>query len=483
MPRPSPYPGVNLVEPTSLAPELKKFRNDDLLFIDHCTYHPAEGKSSLKVVAMTPQAFFVCDANGKMERATKLEYLQGVTVQNVSKKKLIGSEEHMHMVVRIPREYDVHISFEKTKNSDPATAMLAVLRAVQPVVLRGAFPVKEVGAEEKIESHVTAQRPRGFLTPQEILQHNKQRQQSIDLLEKASAEIYALRDEIVAKRESNEAKRAELETLESAVGTDGSQLRAERDKLHARQTALQREVTHEELEQTKAQADTARLNEQLAEERGNAAQLIESQLRDSGEAAGRQQAEMFNLRKKGQQRELDRANTRLAGLRAVVAARPTYSGDARMVSIAQGLEDRVAASLQRFEADLESSNKVEKFLDTMNAEIERLAKEIAAVAAEKEDLLVQCARNAAARTASVAGDPLAASRTASLAPVVAAAPAVAAAAAPPAASDLLDDDLLGGGGGGGGNPASIDDDLLGGGGEVPGASAAPAEENVSQDML
>ena len=154
---PSPVPGLTLIDPLKLPSEFRRFKNGQLFYISHCLYYPdaaarAAAGSSVRwrpaeplqpiqrVIALTPEAIFVSDANGAMDRATRLEMIDSVCYQRVAIKTFFGSRECMHVIINIkilsPNECDLHVSFDKNPHAtgSPFIAAMDLLEVMRTLV-------------------------------------------------------------------------------------------------------------------------------------------------------------------------------------------------------------------------------------------------------------------------------------------------------------------------------------------------------------
>lgn len=396
-------PGLELIPPAKLAPEFRRFRHDDLYYIHSIVYYPRdEGKPCARVVALTPVAFFITDTNGNMDRATRLEYLSGVSHSTKKHKKLIGSVEHHHIVVHIPSEYDVHFSFEKMDKSETAAA-LEFLRII-PILAnhcrgkKGApIVVKELGADANMKEVANEKPPTGFLSPQEIIAQNKERAALAEQIESAAQEVLALKAELDKSKAAVETKKRQLKSLEQSVGVDLTEQRQRKQQLQAQHAQLHKSHTIEEIEVAKMTADLIRHKEQLEEERSSFDKLVNERVKTQDTSAAAQQTQMYELRIKAQKRELDKSEVALKKAKDIVSSLPQYEGPDELVAKALQLEEQVQAAVDKWQRDMDTSNKVEKFLAMMNSELERLGPEIAEKHAAKLALIEE--REGRAKTA------------------------------------------------------------------------------------
>lgn len=488
--------GLDLIAPASLGPEFRRFRHDDLYFINVVQYFPRDAKPQPRCVALTPVAFFITDVNGNMDRATRCELLSEAFYQIQTIKKLIGSEQQVHFVIKIPKEYDVHFAFEKEKDNKAAMKFTEVLQKLCTHRQRRPFNVTVIPPEAKFADYYNAEAPKGFMSPQEIIRANNERKLQQEQIQLTMNEIVKLEKQLETLKKATAQKQELLSQLESAVGVDNSALRSEKQRLADEHVAEHRQHTMLEIDMVKLNADILRAQEQLSEQKANRERLVQERIQEADSSAVNQQNEMMLLRQKSQKREIDKSTVKLDNLRAKLATPCEYSGPENLVTRVKELEAKVDQAVQRWEREMDSANKVDKFLDTINIEIEKVGRTVGELHDEKARLLR--AREDALKAAQPQpqSPPPAAAAAAAASPAKSAAPLddddllggdakPAAAAKPAAGGDLFDDDdLLGGGGAAPAKPAAAaavadDDDLLGGGdapAAAPAAAAAPAEE-------
>ena len=431
-PKPKPIEGLSLLDPTKLAADFRRFRHDDLYFISTCLFHPPGGKPVPRIIAMTPVAMFVTDANGKMDRASRFEAISEATEQSVTIKKLFGSENRRNILLRVPKEIDCQVSFDMTipAEAESAANCLQILKKIVEDKTKKPFPINEMEQGKDIAALRNDSAAAGYLSPQEILKQNKDRQLLAEQLDGCTSEVLDLKRQILESKKQVEDKSKELKLLESSVGVDLSVLRKQKQQLQHRQVMIHKKLTMDEIELVKQQADCTRLREQLDEERQNYEKLVKQKLSSAGNNASQQQNEMMQLRQKAQQREIAKATSKLTTAKEVLAVFPSYSGPDALVLTAIDLEKRVAESVEKWERDMETSNKIDKFLDALNAEVSRISyylgeknQQKQAVLREREQQRAKLVKPAAAPAAT----------------------SVASASRGPAMIDLMDDDLLGDG--------------------------------------
>ncbi len=487
--RVSPIPGLDLVKPADLHVDFKKFRHDDLFFIAHCTFYPPKEKPTQRVVALTPQAFFICDVNGKMDRATRVEQLSDVIIQTIQWTKFLSTVMTHHFIVKIPSEFDIYFSIEADKKNPEATLVLAEI--LEKVVTfrsgKPSFTRKILPANEKIADYYVTERPAGFLSPQEILKQNQQRQEIVDKTEAANKETMALMAERDILRTEVQERGAALRALEAAMGVDLADLHRKKDELTHTHVALHRDHTSLSIEVARIEAEANQMKEKLKEEQSKFQELVEEGIEAAGSNNTAKENEVLQLRKKSHQRELTAAQTKLEAMKAKAKIIPQYNCAEALAARAEKIETEIANALAKLEREFTNADKMTKFYETMNAELERIGNTVAEKNVEKQRLLEERAEHRRQKEAQMKAE----------------AEKKAAAAAPPKVVDDLglDDDLLGGGpsgspapkpaGGGGGDDLDLDDDLLGDGPskpapapDAPPATKAPVDDlGLDDDLL
>ena len=541
----SQVPGLTLIDPLQLPPEFRKFKNDELFYISHCLFYPnppvpgdapaastatsGSSKSSeplkpiQRVIALTPAAIFVTDTNGVMERATRLEMIDSVYHEHVVIKKFFGSEECMHVIIKIPSECDVHVSFDKNphvKNTPfiAVTDLCEVMRILVNFRRNSAasarfdaeefrvIDLKTNGGGKSYKDVMNDKPPVGFLSPKEIIAQNSARDTAVAKIDAVSKESLQLEEAVKALEAAVESKSRELRTLESSLSVDTVELNRQRDILLQQNKEFHRLHNAEELEVFKLRSDAAAMAEQLREARERREDLIKQQLTTDGGETDEKHKEVAAMRKKQQIKEIDRANDRLATLKAQCQQPLRLDGLPHLVQRAKQLEDDIQKQLDVLERDLESSIKIEKFLDQSVAELKGVNDKLSELQERKLELLNKRAMankpppppaaSAPPTTPSKGGGPLDDDDL-----LGGGSPAPPSSVAPPAASSAMDDDdLLGGGPGpsaGVSAPATSnapstaatldddDDDLLGGGSGVkpPPAAVPPSTSAAVGDDL
>jgi hypothetical protein len=431
-PKPKLIEGLTLLDPAKLAGDFRRFRNDDLYFIATCLFHPPGGAKPIpRIIAMTPVAFFVTDPTGKMDRASRYEGVTEAYEQTIMSKSIFGGTTKRNILLRVPKEVDCQISFDlgQPQEQEAASSCLQILKKIVEDKTKKPFNISEIDAGKDISTIRNDTAASGYMSPEDILRQNKERKIIEEKLNQCAAEAVDVKRQIAQIYKDIDAKSKELKQLESVVGVDLSVLRKEKAELQKQQVNIHKKLTLDGIDLVKQQADCTRLREQLDEERQNYDKLVKQRLTSAGTSASQQQNEMMQLRQKAQQREIAKASAKLTAAKEALAAPPMYSGPEALVANARDLETKVMEALEKWERDMESSNKIDKFLDALNAEISRISYHIAEKNQQKQQLLQQRDDQRAKMIAT---------------------PAAAAKASPATAvqqmPDMLDDDLLGGSG-------------------------------------
>lgn len=431
-PKAPPIEGVEPLDPEGLKKtDFERFRNDELYFISYVLFYrdtagsSASAKPEQRVLALTPFALFITDLDGTMDRATRYEDISEILQQRKVNKKLFGSETHMHFVLKVPREIDWHISFDISKADASSKKFVEVMSLVWAHKMKEIsqydddedesnvddgkkskkkkFKLRftDVDVNEDISSKVSKDAAEDYVPPEEIKRRNREQQQMLDRMEEVSGEIVTLQKQIEDARSSCSARQGELAQLEGKYGIELSELRGQKQALQQRQVAMHKQITNGEIELVKLQADVARYREQLDEERANYAALVEKRLSSAGDEVSQKQHDMMSLRQKAQQKELNKAQEKGTALKQILSVKPGYEGASALVQKAVMLEAKIDEAVDAWTKDMESSNKIEKFLDAINAEISRVSNQISEKNDEKQSLLEK--REQAAVAATTAG--------------------------------------------------------------------------------
>lgn len=417
-PKAPPIEGVEALDPESLrGTDFARFRNDELYFIEYVMFYRNTAGSSVaskpeqRVLALTPFALFITDLDGTMDRATRYEDINDILHQRKVNKKLFGSETHMHYVLKVPREIDWHISFDISKGDAHSKKFTEVLGAVwaskkhlgedeegdEPLAASPSGEKKkkkksklrftEVEASVDICTKINSDAAEDYVPPEEIKRRNREQQQMLDRIDEVSGEIVNLQKQIEDARGSFMIRQEELKELEGKYGVELSELRTQKLALQKRQVAMHKQITNGEIELVKLQADVARFREQLDEERTNYNSLVEKRLSSAGDEVSQKQHEMMSLRQKAQQKELSKTVAKAQSLKEEVSVKPRYEGPPALVQKAEALEHKIDEAIELWTKDMEASNKIEKFLDAINAEVTRLSNQISEKNEEKQALI------------------------------------------------------------------------------------------------
>jgi hypothetical protein len=478
-PKESPIPGLPLINPSTLQPQFRRFRNDALYFINSVMYIPQDEEKSTpraRVLAVTPQALFVCDAVGSMDRAVRLEQLEGLVFETRTIKKFLTKEEQIHFVIKCPSEYDIVGVFEGNKEPTNATVfknLSKVLDTAAKFSKKGSvFAIEEVSAGQKIDSVIKKEKPQDYLSPKEIIAQNQARQRAIEYIESVNREVLELQEKINAKARTRDEKSRELKSLEAAMGSDVTEHRRRKDELTEQQRALHKQHVNSEVDLLRLSTELQNEKQRLKEEQENSDALIEQSLMEASGNHDKMVDENDGVRKRAQQRETDKAKKHLETLRLRLKVPPQYNGPEHLVQRGLEAEQKVQALCDKWEKEMETANKLEGFFDSAISDLSLLNEQIVVLVERKRELLNDRERIQREMTTPQKQASFSNGGAAALTPAPQA-------AVKPAGANLLggDDDLLGGGGGGaddllGGGAVGDGDDLLGGGGGA--ASPAPA---------
>jgi hypothetical protein len=503
-------PGLPLINPTSLQPEFRRFRNDALYFIHQVIFTSTDEEKSTskpRILAVTPQALFVCDALGSMDRAVRLEQLDGIVSETRLVRKVFVKDEQVHFIIRVPSEFDILCVLEGNKEMTNVQLFKNLVRVLETAVRyrkeqtgvakgqQQGFTTEEVPAGKKITDMMRSERPQEYLSPKDIIAQNQARQRAIDAVDSVNRQILELQEKIAARTKSRDEKQRELRALEGALGSDVKLHHEKRDKLAEQQRALHKQQTTSDVELMRLQTAIGKEQERLDLERQNADELIKQTLATASGEKDKELDDAQELRKRAQLREIAKAMKHLDGLRAKVSNPPNYVGPPHLVQRAQEAEKKVLAAAAKWEKEMETANKLEGYFDTAISDLNVINEQIQVLVERKREALDERDRKQAsapganpASPAGKVGGPPAFDDDDLLGGGGPAAPAPTA----PAAGGFDDDDLLGGGGPKApaaaasrpaGGPAADDDDLLGGGGGGPAPSAVTPAAAEPDDLL
>lgn len=477
-------PGLPLIDSRTLQKDFVRFKNDALYFISNITYVPSDDEvkpdepkgNRNRILAVTPQALFVCDAVGTMDRAVRLEALDGVVWEKRTVKHMFSKEEQIFICIKCPAEFDILCIFEG--NKDPTNLGMfknfaRVLEIGVPYKKKKSknvpgsttFVTTELQPGAKIEEQVKKDRPSDYLSPKDIIAQNQARQRLIELLEALNRESVDLYERSTRLHQSTADKYKELAALEGAVSGDVNTHRQRREDLQKRHQAMHKEQVALEVELMRLQAEINTESVHLQEERENADQLVKDSLSAASSETDKKMQDDEALRKRANARELDKALKHLASLKAKIAIRPQCTGPQHVLTRVDELENKIAEAAAKWEKEMETANKLEGFFDAAISDLTLLNEQITMLLERKSTAIRERNEKQQALMAPKAvSKPVAQAATTSFddddllgGPAPNAAPAARGA---PVAS-IVDDDLLGG-------PAPPqargfdDDDLLGG---------------------
>lgn len=417
-PRPPPpqIEGLKVIDAETLRDsDFSRFHNDNLYFIDFVTFIPTPtdndlAKTTLKpidrVLALTPAALFVTNFDGALDRATRYDDVTEIFVQKKITKRLFGSDTWMHLVLKVPTEVDWHIAFEISKDFPESrvtdltdaigklwkyhTERRAAEEGTIEEDVKSALPVHQLADGADISDKIAKTANADYVPPEEIRRRNNEERMFKQRIDTVSQEVLQLQRQVEDMRASAVAKQKELKELEAKYGVDLSQLRNQKQLLLQRQSQLSKQVTNSEMELGKMQGEVQRLREQLDEERSNYETLVKQQIDQAGSQQDEQQHQMMLLRQKAQKKEIARVAEKYQSvLDQLTAHQPKYDGSAALVQLAQELESKIQSQLIEWNQKVTSSNKIEKFLDAVNAEIARTSGLIADANDAKDALVSQ----------------------------------------------------------------------------------------------
>jgi hypothetical protein len=481
-PVPPAIPDCMPVDPEQLPAEFRKFRKDVLFFIDHVAYYSrdelkkpaAERKAVPRVLALTPQAVFVCDARGAMDRASKVDLISLVLFDTVTIRRFLGSSTNSRVLLKVPDEYDIIVEFEGDDvSATKARKFCDQFCKVTNFKTGGSLEARKVRDGEKLEDVYNGEAPTTFISPQQIIALNQLRRDFEQRVAACQEEYYTVEEKLRGRRAIVQNKRREYALLESSVGSDIAELQGRLEATRRQQTDAAHRATNVELELVRMLGEVDSLRSQLSEERANFDAIVKARIAAGDTPAVQEQVEMANTLKRSQAREIDKANNALAAAKAKFT-KPDYArAPPALAQRAEELEEKLRVGLDRWERDSSANTLMHR----------RLEEEGDALATQVETLRALLQKKAAAIAARQPRAP----------PAVVASAAAGAddflfgggGAAPAAPATGFDDDLLGGGGGAAvavapaaaGAAVVLDDDLLGGGGgaAAPAATLAPPE--------
>eukprot|EP00658_Telonema_sp_P-2_P083735 TRINITY_DN9145_c0_g1_i1.p1 TRINITY_DN9145_c0_g1~~TRINITY_DN9145_c0_g1_i1.p1 ORF type:complete len:327 (-),score=106.73 TRINITY_DN9145_c0_g1_i1:242-1222(-) len=200
------------------------------------------------------------------------------------------------------------------------------------------------------------------------------RKEIVGHVSEINKELQALKKEIFELKPAVVEKRDELRELEGATSDeDLGGLRDEIKKLQSKINKLTASTTEKGMEISNLNRESTRLQDQLSEEQKNYQDLVNNRVSKADEGVTKEQHDMMLLRQKAQRRELDKMHTALAVvLEKLNSAKPTYSGHEGFAAKATDLESRVDAALIAWTKEMDASNKMEKFLDHISTDVEKI---------------------------------------------------------------------------------------------------------------
>jgi hypothetical protein len=455
--------GIQLLDNTKLAPEYRKFRRDQLYYIDSVQYVPRDeamkpvgqrAKGLPRVLAITPAALFVCDANGVMERATRVHLIKGVSWEATTRRAFITTTDVSRVVLHVTEEYDVMFEFDPAdKEHTRVRDFLNVLRALYQHLAKKPLVVERLGTggdkPGSVDEAYSGTAPATFMTPAQILALNAMRKRFDVIVANSGAEFMEEEGRLQKLRKAVETKSQEIVILQECSNADpavqqGQLEKAKRDL----ESAIQTKTGHD-MDLTRIVGEVEELRLRLKVERATFDSLVSAaaaKYQDLPEY--KQQADAEAAIRRGQTREVERATTALTALktRALVTT-TTYAGpDAPR---ARELESKVRSAVDQWERDSDADLKLQARLETETAALRDVLEDVRTIMQRKELRINALPKPHTFGAPSLPGvarhaDPVPAPAPAAAAPVpVAAAAAAAPSVAAPAPFDD-DDDLFGG---------------------------------------
>lgn len=392
--------GLDLLPPKGLPSAFRRFQNDNLYFISICQYNKAtmfpNAQFVTRCVALTPTAFFVTDTSGNMDRATRFEYISGIVTQVRTTSKLFGSQEELHVIIKSSKEPDIHFFFTKDHNwvsgkdlslaKSFSTILLKILDDKRP---GHGITVQDIPKDADLAQQLSTAKPQGYLSPKDIMLLNKQRKEIVTHVQEVHKELAALKKELSELKPSVSEQRDELKELEGSTSDeDLSAPREELKKLQAKISKLTASTTDGSMEINNLNRESARLQDQLAEEQKNYDSLVQSRISKVDEGTTKEQNDMMLLRQKAQKREIDKMTASLNGIiDKLNHPKPTYSGHEGFAAKAYELEAKVEASIVAWTKEMDASGKMEKFLDHISTEVEKINRHLQQQHQKKMELI------------------------------------------------------------------------------------------------
>ncbi|RNF27271.1 uncharacterized protein Tco025E_00462 [Trypanosoma conorhini] len=399
-----PVDGLTFVDEAKLHSDFRRLKGNQMYFVDHCVFYERNGgRGERRIFALTPTAFFVLDHHGAMERASPYDLIAAIYQKKTKDKRALFSAAEHHLLLKIPSEIDCHVSFGNPAVLQKCVHVFVTLLQAQ----RGtAVSVKEVPAEKEIEFFCSELRPEGYYTPREVAEINRQRSHFATYIREGRAQVTGLLSEIEAAKAQIAAHEEEVEDLKRK-GIDETSIRTRKANLEGQQVRLHRQMSHKHDECERVLDSVKVLQERLAAARDNTEGLVEKGLAERRAEVNKKHEEAADLRRAAHQKEKNALVGTIAVDKKELHAVWAGATDAKR----RGLVAQVEASLVALEREDESAYRLQKFLATINGELQLHSDQISALNLEKQNVLNEREKKTvgpsqAAAAAAVEGDPL-----------------------------------------------------------------------------
>ena len=480
---------LTLLNPNDVPSALKTFRNDQLYFIQFVQYMP-KGRAHDKLfkqraAAVTPQALFITDTEAKMDRAVRLESLRGFNWFATSRKKLLFEEQIFSAVIKVLNEADIYIQFIGSDAKEVGKRFAQILLTAAKVK-NTVLSTTECKTIEELDKEFNGENPKGFMTPQEIIQQNESRKNIVNNITWTDQTIEKLRPKLEGLKRKNAEKEELVQPLREACNAKSSdqqnaaanKYKEANETTKLRHAALRKTFVSIEVDVLKLRDEVSQMEETLESEKNHFEALVAAQVAETGEEDDEKESEMDAVVERGRAREVKKSEERQNALKDLLSEPPTYSGPPAQVEKAKELEEKVRKAVDKYEKALFQEHKLEGIFEVSVEDLRAINDDMFIVYEKKVALLnerrkkIQEAEEAeAAQTAAEAAEAAAAND-----------------------DDLLGDDIGGGTGGDddllgdgddGGNDAGAggDDDLLGGGDVAPGGEDLLGGGGDDDDLL
>ncbi|ESL10873.1 hypothetical protein TRSC58_01386 [Trypanosoma rangeli SC58] len=377
----TPIDGLAFLDEAKLHSDFRRLRGNQLYYVGHCLFYEKNGgRGENRIFALTPNAFFVLDHHGAIERASPHEVIADMCQKKVKDKKgvLFNSAEY-HLLLKIPSEIDCHISFgNETALQKCVHVLVTLLQAHRGTVVN----VRDVPANMEIELFCSEVRPEGYHTPREVDEINCQRSHFETFIRKGEVHVRELLSQLEAIKAQIAVREEELENIKHK-GIDETLLRARKAELGAQQAQLHGEMSQKH-DTCEGVLDTVKaLQERLAAARDDMEGLVEKGLAERRAEVDKKHEDATALRRDAHQKEKN------AILENIVAHKNELRAAWASVTDARGQElvSQVDASLVALERETESVYRLEKFLSTINVEVQAHNDEISVHNFEKQRML------------------------------------------------------------------------------------------------